>query len=347
MTIPSATSNAGTGGASGPSALPPVAIASVSGEHETSAVALSEPRTVSGAVNESRRAGSPRSGRGGGRAVNERAYEQGDGDLTRCQTTAIARGDTKAFSVFYEERFEQLYRLARRLSGRDEAFCLDVVQDAMIRIMKSMRPIDTAVQLDRWLRAVVLSVIRDRLRRETRMQRRERRWAEAAERTSFEVAHAVDPATAAPRDDQVHSPMSSRSSTSEHLMRPSPNPAVQLSHGEQLRWIEDQLRELDEETRHLMHLRFRVGWTLQRIGDRVGLTPSAVDGRIGRTMRRLQAEAQAAESEKPPSRTRAWLAGPSVTTSLAGKRVIGEPRNEVTRTPAGPESASGRKERGE
>ena len=56
----------------------------------------------------------------------------------RSLTEAIASGNTEAFASFYRQWFDTMYAQARNASGRDESFCLDVVQDAMLRVIKSV-----------------------------------------------------------------------------------------------------------------------------------------------------------------------------------------------------------------
>ena len=90
-------------------------------------------------------------------------------------TRAIAAGDEAAFEHFYRTWFDAMYVEAHRLTGRDEAECLDVVHDAMLRVIRSMKPLDDEAQLHAWLRKVVRSCAIDRLRREARRLRRERR----------------------------------------------------------------------------------------------------------------------------------------------------------------------------
>ncbi len=97
-------------------------------------------------------------------------------DSVRQLTAAIASGDSEAFARFFRERFDRMYAEARRVTGRNESFCLDVVQDAMIRTIRSMKPMDTERHLWAWLRVVVQSCAYDRLRKEAR----QRRWEEAA-----------------------------------------------------------------------------------------------------------------------------------------------------------------------
>ena len=101
-----------------------------------------------------------------------------DVDVARL-TRAVASGDTEAFTMLYDTCFNLMYDEARRATQRDEAFCLDVVQDAMLRVIKSMKPMDTEAHLRGWLGRVVRSCAVDRLRSEIRRRRRE---AEAVRR---------------------------------------------------------------------------------------------------------------------------------------------------------------------
>ena len=92
---------------------------------------------------------------------------------TRTRTAAIASGDTEAFALFFNEWFEWMGREAARLSGRDDAFCADIVQDSMMRVIRSLKPLDGADDLRRWLRVVVRSCVYDRLRADARRQARD------------------------------------------------------------------------------------------------------------------------------------------------------------------------------
>src|SRR5690606_7531615 len=99
-------------------------------------------------------------------------------DTSLQTTSAIARGDAEAFAQFYEVWFDRMVLMARSVTGRDESFCLDVTQDAMLRIVRSMRPMATEDDLRRWLLRIVHTAALDRLRSEARRQRRERIAAE-------------------------------------------------------------------------------------------------------------------------------------------------------------------------
>ncbi len=101
---------------------------------------------------------------------------------TRTRTAAVASGDTEAFARFFNEWFEWMGREATRLSGRDDAFCADIVQDSMMRVIRSLKPIDSEDDLRRWLRVVVRSCVYDRLRAEARRRARDRAAARPARR---------------------------------------------------------------------------------------------------------------------------------------------------------------------
>ena len=81
-------------------------------------------------------------------------------------TRTIASGDTEALARFYSQWFDPMYAMARRSTGRDESFCLDVVQECMMRVIRSIKPMATESELRRWLHVVVRSCALDALRRE-------------------------------------------------------------------------------------------------------------------------------------------------------------------------------------
>jgi RNA polymerase sigma factor (sigma-70 family) len=90
---------------------------------------------------------------------------------------AAAAGDTNAIGVFYEARFDLVFGAAKRVSGRDEHFCLDVVQETFVRVMRSRAALARLADeehVDRWLLAVTQSVTLDLLRGERRRMKRER-----------------------------------------------------------------------------------------------------------------------------------------------------------------------------
>jgi RNA polymerase sigma factor (sigma-70 family) len=171
-------------------------------------------------------------------------------DDTPQLTRDIASGNPEAFAQLYRARFDEMYRWARRATGRDEAFCLDVVQDAMMRIIRSLKPLQSERQLRGYLRAATQSCALDRLRSERRRRERERRAARSE-------THDGDPSAL----------------------------------DERLDWLRGELEALDPEIAQMLTMRHRFGWTLRRIGNAVGLSPGAVDGRLGRTREALRKQA--------------------------------------------------------
>ncbi len=106
---------------------------------------------------------------------------------TRTRTAAVASGDTEAFTRFFNEWFDWMGREAARLSGRDDAFCADIVQDSMMRVIRSLKPLDDADDLRRWLRVVVRSCVYDRLRADARRRSRDRAAAAASRQPDAEL----------------------------------------------------------------------------------------------------------------------------------------------------------------
>lgn len=175
----------------------------------------------------------------------------------RSLTEAIASGNTEAFASFYRQWFDTMYAQARNASGRDESFCLDVVQDAMLRVIKSVPAMASDDDLRRWLRVVVQSCAYDRFREESRRTAREQR--SVAVRGSNDSSAEVGAA--------------------EHTV-------------DRIRWLERELQALNDRDVQLLLMRHRFGWTLKRIGDALGLKPGAVDGRIRRVLSKLRRRAK-------------------------------------------------------
>jgi RNA polymerase sigma factor (sigma-70 family) len=92
---------------------------------------------------------------------------------TAVLTAGMAAGDPASIERFYRSHFDRLYREARRSTGRDEAFCLDVVQESVLRIVRTVRAVADEARLAAWLKLVVRTTAYDMLRREHRRQRHE------------------------------------------------------------------------------------------------------------------------------------------------------------------------------
>lgn len=169
---------------------------------------------------------------------------------------AVRAGDTDAFAGFYEQWFPTSLALVRTLTRRDESFCLDVVQDVMLRVVRALPPLEDAAALEAWLRTVVRSTALDHLRRETRRARREIR--------AFERGRSEEPR-----------PVSER-----------------LELEERSAWLAAQIAELDAADRALLALRYQPGQTFRSVGAAFGLTGNSASGRLTRLLARLRALAR-------------------------------------------------------
>lgn len=175
-------------------------------------------------------------------------------DTAPILTAAMAAGDTRAVEVFYRRNFDSLYAHARRFTGRDEAFCMDVVQEAVLRIIRNVRPARTEAQLSAWLRLVVQTAAYDLIRQETRRHRRE-------------LVACVD------------------TSQSDDSMSP------EQGDQERLEWLRSEISSFDEQLVKMLDLRFDKRWTLARIAQAMGLSLGTVDGRLRRALAELRRRA--------------------------------------------------------
>ncbi|QOV90278.1 RNA polymerase sigma factor [Humisphaera borealis] len=173
-------------------------------------------------------------------------------------SAAIADGDGRAIEAFYRRYFDRLYGWARRFTRRDEAFCLDVVQESVLRIVRTIRCVEAEPQLLAWLRLVVQTTAYDLLKAS---RRRERRESE------------VHPTAREP-----HGPSADESAMEQ----------------EQTEWLRRQIDALDPGLSRMIDLRYARGWTLARIGQAFGLTPGTVDGRLRRVLGQLRSSAEEA-----------------------------------------------------
>jgi RNA polymerase sigma factor (sigma-70 family) len=178
-------------------------------------------------------------------------------DETEQLTAAMSRGDRRAVAAFYERYFDRLVRCARgatRLARRADAedLCLDVVHDAVLRVVRTIRPVTGGEgQLVAWLNVVVKSAAYDRLRQEQRRSHREQRHVGPPEGDSTHVGNGAELA-------------------------------------EQLAWLREELGRLDPKLVELIELRYSRGWTLHAIAERLGISTGAVDGRIRRALEAMR-----------------------------------------------------------
>ena len=178
------------------------------------------------------------------------AAEDADAKARRL-TAAMATGDGAATDAFYRQWFPFLLATARRTTRRDEAFCLDVVQDATLRIVRTVRPAHSDRQVRAWVRLVVQTTALDLLKRERR-------------RSGHEAAVAVVPAAA----DRSADP-----------------------DDERIEWIRERVHRFDPELVRIVEWRYVRGWTLQEVAERLGLTVGTVNGRLQRALAQLRERA--------------------------------------------------------
>lgn len=171
----------------------------------------------------------------------------------------IRRGDSSALEEFYRGWFDRMVVQARRLTRRDEDFALDVVQDAMTRLIDKPPALESEAQLALWLKRTLLSAAIDRLRKERRARERE---------SSRGVA-------------------GGEAAVGEHG---GPHASAALQ--EQLAWLEESLRALPSSDRALLRMRFGQGATLNVAGDDAGMSPGAAHGRVRRVLEGLREKAR-------------------------------------------------------
>lgn len=174
-------------------------------------------------------------------------------DLTR----DISRhGDEAAFTKYYQTFFDTMFMTVKRTTGRDEATCLDIVQDAMVKAIGKMKPMSSRDQTAAWTVVVAKTTAYDFLRKEKRRQ----------QRTNTLGALSAD-------------------------QNCSPAVETEVDSEARLAWIEEQLLHLPDDLKSMIDLKYRMGWTLKQIAHKFGLKAGAVDGRIRRAVEGLKTQA--------------------------------------------------------
>ena len=174
----------------------------------------------------------------------------------------MAAGDHAALACFYDEYFALMYAEARAVTRGDEATCLDVVQDSMVKLLGSIRTMHSREQLDAWTRRLVRSVAIDHLRKQRRRARREA--ARDAKATTEGPSHGA----------AYHAWVETRRA-----------------------WLVRALAGNQDTEARMLRLRYLQGWTLRAIGELLGTTPGAVDGRLRRLVSKLKKQAKGFEHE--------------------------------------------------
>jgi RNA polymerase sigma factor (sigma-70 family) len=177
-------------------------------------------------------------------------------DTIDCATLsrAIARGCEAAFAAFYAAWFAPALALAKCMSRRDEAFCLDVVQDVMLVVVHKLPPLADERAVRAWMTTTLSRAIADRQRAERRRQQRAAAAAAAASESG-------------------------------------PEPWWELALGERQTWLQARLAELSPDDRALVAARFGDVGSVAAAGASFGLGADAAHGRLRRVLQRLRQQA--------------------------------------------------------
>ncbi len=174
-------------------------------------------------------------------------------------TRDISRGDHAAFDAFYSHWFPLAFAVARACTRADESTCLDIVQDTMLRVIKSIPVLHTTADVDRWLAHVTRRVAIDHLRRAARAA------ARSPLRATDRVIDRSAPQTA-----------------------PPPHVAGTTLASDEHAQLAQAFSTLDPRDAELLLLRFSGGLTLDQLSQVTGGTRDAAHGRIRRAIASLR-----------------------------------------------------------
>jgi RNA polymerase sigma factor (sigma-70 family) len=183
--------------------------------------------------------------------VRHSTDQTGPADVA-AMTAGLAAGDEQAVELFYRRYFDRMYGMARRASGRDESFCLDVVQESVLRVLRNVRRVSEEGQLAAWLGLVERTTAYDLLKSENRRRRREAM-----------VAVGADAVAATAESDE-----------------------------ERIVWLGEQIARMDPALARAIDLRYSRGWTLAHVASALGISIGSVDGRLRRALRTLRSIAE-------------------------------------------------------
>ena len=110
-----------------------------------------------------------------------------DDAWARRVSSGVAAGSRDALESLYRARYERLFRMVQARTRRDDAFTMDCVHDAWIRVARHLRATDTLEALDRWLARAAISAAIDRLRVDAARSRREAQTVDSPERADGEI----------------------------------------------------------------------------------------------------------------------------------------------------------------
>jgi RNA polymerase sigma factor (sigma-70 family) len=161
---------------------------------------------------------------------------------------SLTPGDERAFVAFYNDWFPTVHSWARDITGRDEAFCLDVVQETMLRVIRSMPRLETHAAFVAWLRAATRSAAIDLIRRQL---------SDAARARGAAKPECVDATTPLRDDDAIASLLAA-------------------------------LERLDPEDQLLLRVRANASASFEDLATAFGGTPDSLYGRARRALAKLR-----------------------------------------------------------
>ena len=172
-------------------------------------------------------------------------------------------GDHDAFRVLVERYQGRVYRLAVRVL-RDEEQARDAVQDAFLKVYRSLDRFEGRSSFYTWLYRLVLNVCLD-LRRRDRPDRRvdwsEERWEQASEEAAGPDALSGSPA---------------------------PGPGLAMERAELRSAIRDAIQTLPDDARQTLLLREVDGLSYAEIAEVLGVPRGTVMSRLHYARRRLR-----------------------------------------------------------
>jgi len=185
--------------------------------------------------------------------VSQNLAESKSDPWARLTGDIAKHADQDAFTKYYETFFDTMFITVKRATGSDEATCLDIVQDAMVKAIRKMKPMRSRDQTVAWTVVVAKTTAYDYLRKVKRRK---------------QVTNSVIPEHAVSSDE------------------------MEIESIARLAWVEEQLQQLPAELSSMIDLKYRMGWTLRQIGEKFGLKTGAVDGKIRRAIEGLKAHSE-------------------------------------------------------
>jgi len=170
---------------------------------------------------------------------------------------AIRRGDESAFREFFDEWMPRIESWSLEFVRPDHALALDITQETMIRVIRSLPALDSHAALVAWLRAANRSAAIDLLRRRLASQARER--AAAAKPETSDLVHAHNHAKSA-----------------------------SFGHDRDFTALTKALASLSPDDQLLLRLRSDSPASFQQLASSLGGTPDSLYGRARRALARLR-----------------------------------------------------------